>query len=221
MRSPAAVLFDLDGTLLDSAPDLGAALNQLLQTRGRAPVPPAAYRPVASNGANGLLRLGFGDDFNAANKEQLRADFLTAYAANIATQSELFPGVQELLEGLAQAGIATGIVTNKPTYYTNLLLAQFPALQLQSVVCGDTLSMAKPDPAPLIHGARELRVAPEDCWYVGDARRDIDAGRAAGMATLVAAWGYLGPGEDPVSWRADTLLDQPEELLALLRRAAS
>ena len=210
-----AVLFDLDGTLLDTAPDLGAALNAVLSAENRATVAAHEYTPIASHGSAGLLRYAYGDEFEQ-RREQLRQAFLTEYAKNIATHTRLFDGVAELLVQLQQAKIAVAIVTNKPHHLTTQLLPYYPELhQIKVVVSGDTLSVAKPNPEPLLYACEMLGVNPQHCWYVGDAERDIEAGRRAGMYTVLAKYGYSSPDEKPENWGADVEIPQPIKLLDL------
>jgi 2-phosphoglycolate phosphatase len=212
-RSIRAVLFDLDGTLLDTAPDLVRALNQVRQEQGRAPLPFAEARTQVSHGSSGLIRLGFPDVAGAA-LETLRLRLLEHYSAQLAAGTELFAGCQEVLDSLVARGISWGIVTNKPAFLTDPLLA---TLQLDRhagcVVSGDTLPERKPHPAPLLHAAALLDQAPEHCLYVGDAERDVQSARAAGMPVLVARYGYLGPLDDPDSWGPDAHIDSPLEIL--------
>lgn len=218
-QNPKAVLFDLDGTLLDTAPDLGAALNQVLREEGRAEVSNDIYRSYASHGANGLLTLGFGEQDYAADQARLRSAFLAAYSAAIHHHSVLFPGIEEMLSELQQQGYLCAIVTNKPTQLTQQLLPYFAPLNaLDVVVCGDTLSVAKPHPQPLLYAAEQLAVEANQCWYVGDAERDILAGRAAGMTTVLAEYGYITPDEVPAQWPADHRIAEPAALTALLRQ---
>jgi len=216
----AAVLFDLDGTLLDTAPDLGAALNSVLQANGREPLAAEVMRPYASHGSTGLLTLGFGHDFSHAaeqDKNRLRRQFLAAYEDNICQGTCLFQGVSELLQALAERNIAAGIVTNKPTHYTQLVLRYFPELaQLPSIVCGDTLSVNKPNPEPIRLAADQLHVAYHRCLYVGDAERDIVAGRNAGMTTVLAEYGYLAEHDQTAEWLADHRIATPLDILQFL-----
>ncbi|MEP7314071.1 MAG: phosphoglycolate phosphatase [Pseudomonadota bacterium] len=209
-----AVLFDLDGTLIDTAPDMIAALNQLRAEHDLAPLPYALARAQVSHGSSGLVRLAFpqaqGDGF-----EQLRARFLSLYNERVALETVLFPGCPELLAILEERGTPWGIVTNKPGFLTAPLLQ---ALQLSQragcVVAGDTLPERKPHPAPLLHAAALLGVTPSHCVYIGDAERDIQAARAATMPVLLASYGYLGPDDMPASWGADAELANPLALLA-------
>jgi N-acetyl-D-muramate 6-phosphate phosphatase len=218
MTSRAAILFDLDGTLADTAPDLAAALNAMLLADGRAPLPFAAVRPWVSWGAVRLIRLGYGDELEAARLAELRRRFLACYEACLCRESRLFPGIDEALAALEFAAVPWGIVTNKPGWLTEPLLA---ALGLGgragTVISGDTLPFAKPHPMPLLHAARELGVPASQCIYVGDNVRDIEAGRAAGMYTIAAAWGYIPADDDPVAWQADRLMHAPGGLSPLAR----
>jgi phosphoglycolate phosphatase len=217
---PAALLLDLDGTLLDTAPDMGGALNLLRAEYGLDPLPAATIRPVVSHGAMRLVRLGFpgaeGDAF-----ESLRLRFLELYAANLAIGTRLFPGFDAVLDTLEGSGLPWGIVTNKPGWLTAPLLA---ALGLDTraacAVSGDTVAERKPHPLPLLHAAQLVGVDPADCVYVGDAERDIQAGRAAGMTTVVAAYGYLSDDEDPRQWQPHGVVQAPEELLHWMGAAA-
>lgn len=213
MTAPSALLLDLDGTLLDTAPDMGGALNRLRAEHGLEPLPADVIRPVVSHGAMRLVALGFpaasGDAF-----ESLRLRFLELYAANLAIGTRLFPGIEAVLDSLESRGLPWGIVTNKPGWLTDPLLA---ALDLDRraacTVSGDTLPERKPHPLPLLHAARLVGVPPERCVYVGDAERDIQAGRAAGMTTVVAAYGYLAPHDDPHAWQPHGVVNSPDELL--------
>lgn len=215
---PKAILFDLDGTLLDTAADLHMALNQVLRAHKLPLVELEDARPVASHGSNGLLRLGFGDGFHDDNRDALRAAFLAEYAKDTSSRTVFFEGIEALLEQLTAADIAYGIVTNKPTQFTHALLPQFPLLaDCRAVVCGDTLAVAKPDPAPILHAAKLLGVESHQCWYVGDAERDIQAGRAAGMFTVLANYGYIGPEDTPAAWLADAHIDHALALTELWR----
>lgn len=220
--SPAAMLFDLDGTVLDTAPDLGAALNEVLRAHNRSPMPADKVRPMASHGSTGLLKLGFGDDFNEQTKAELRAQFLAAYEPRVCHETRLFPGIAELFDWFQTNDLPYAIVTNKPTRYTDLALQGFPELKgAGSVVCGDTLDVAKPHPAPLLHAAQQLNVSPEACWYIGDAERDIVAGRNASMYTVLAAYGYVGDEDDLASWHADCQVETVQELQQLCERLLS
>ncbi|MES2323407.1 MAG: HAD-IA family hydrolase [Pseudomonadota bacterium] len=213
---PRAVLFDLDGTLADTAPDLAAAVNRLRTVRGLEPTPYAVLRPTASAGARGMIGAAFGLTPADEGYEALRLEWFDNYQAAMAVHSTLFGGVPELLDGLTSSGLAWGIVTNKPARFTDPLVPQIGLAHAGCVISGDTTGHAKPHPAPLLEGARRLGIAPEQCWYVGDDLRDIEAGRAAGMVTVACAWGYCG-AIAPATWGADHLLDTPHDLLQLLR----
>ncbi|MES2316087.1 MAG: HAD-IA family hydrolase [Pseudomonadota bacterium] len=213
---PRAILFDLDGTLADTAPDLAAAVNRLRTDRGLAPTPYAVLRPTASAGARGMIGAAFGLAPGDDGYEALRLAWFDNYQAAMAVHSTLFGGVPELLAGLSEAGIAWGIVTNKPARFTDPLVPQIGLAHAGCVISGDTMEHAKPHPAPLLEGARRLGVAPEECWYVGDDLRDIEAGHAAGMVTVACAWGYCGDVA-PAGWGADHLFETPTDLLELIR----
>ena len=212
---PRAILFDLDGTLADTAPDLAAAVNRLQSDRGLAPTPYSVLRPTASAGARGMIGAAFGLTPDDAGYEALRLEWFDNYQAAMAVHSTLFGGVLELLSGLNDYGVAWGIVTNKPARFTDPLIPQIGLAHAGCIVPGDTTGHAKPHPAPLLEGARRLGIDADQCWYVGDDPRDIEAGRAAGMVTVACAWGYCG-SIDPSTWGADYLLDTPQELLELV-----
>ena len=216
---PRAILFDLDGTLADTAPDLAAAMNLLRARAGLAPTPYELLRPVASAGARGMIGVAFGAKPGDDGYEVLRVDFLDNYAAALMVHSRLFPGVVDMLNGLVRLGLVWGVVTNKPARFTDPLIGLIGLQRAACVVSGDTTAHAKPHPAPLFEAAQRLGLAPEECWYVGDDLRDIEAGRAAGMVTVACAWGYCGPVE-PQGWGADYLLDTPLALLELARSVA-
>ena len=217
LAAPKAVLFDLDGTLADTAPDLAAAANKLRTDRGLEPTPFELLRPVASAGARGLIGVTFGLTPADPGFDALRTEFLANYAARIAEQTTLFDGINELLQAIEFRGLRWGVVTNKPARYTDALL---PLIGLQHAACsvsGDTTPHAKPHPEPLFEACRRLDLRPEDCWYVGDDLRDIQAGKAAGMPTVAAGWGYCGHSE-PMAWDADCIAQQPSDIGKLLPR---
>jgi 2-phosphoglycolate phosphatase len=214
--TPRAILFDLDGTLADTAPDLAAAVNRLRVARNLSPTPYELLRPVASAGARGLIGAAFGLKPGDDDYEDLRVAFLDTYAAALAVESRLFAGVTALLQGLNDYGLSWGIVTNKAARFTDLLVPQIGLHKAHCVISGDTTAHPKPHPAPLLEAARRLDLAPQDCWYVGDDLRDIQAGHAAGMTTIAAAWGYCGNAE-PVTWSADMIADTPLQILDLIR----
>ena len=205
-----AVLFDLDGTLLDTAPDLCRALNEVLAAHAMPGKTLEQVRPHATHGTKSLLNLGFGE--GAYEQEELREAFWAAYLRGISASTELFAGVAALINELDQAAIPWGIVTNKVTHLTEAALPHYPALaRCQALVCGDTLKERKPHPAPLLKAAEQLAVAPKDCLYLGDAITDMQAARAAGMTALVASWGYVD--DTHPSWPADAILSTPQALL--------
>ena len=210
----AAVLFDLDGTLADSAGDLALALNRVRADVGLPPVPPAPLRAYASSGARGLLEAGMGVTPAHGEYEALRRAFLAHYERCLADTTRLYAGVTDLLDAIEARGLAWGIVTNKHARFTAPVVAALAlAPRAGVVVSGDTTPNPKPHPAPLLHAARALDVAPDRCVYVGDDLRDVEAGRAAGMATIVAGYGYLGHAGDPAQWPATGWIDRPLDLL--------
>jgi phosphoglycolate phosphatase len=212
-----AVLFDLDGTLADTAPDLGHALNLQRERHGLPPLPQEIIRPYASHGTVGLFDIGFGLTPQDARFAHMREEYLALYTANLCLHATLFPGMAELLDELEDKGIAWGVVTNKPARFTNPLLELLGLTQrAASIVSGDTCPHPKPHPEPLLCAAREIGVAPQSCLYVGDAERDIEAARAAGMPALVAAYGYLGENDKPETWRALSIIDSPAEIMRYL-----
>jgi phosphoglycolate phosphatase len=211
------VLFDLDGTLADTAPDLGYALNQQRLARGMAELPIEVVRSQASSGARGLLKIGFGIEPGQSGYETLRDEFLDLYEENLARSSRLFPGVSALLEQIERRGLRWGIVTNKAERFTFPLLRALTLMERAAcVICGDTTPNPKPHPAPLLAAAEKLGVPPGQCIYVGDDERDVQAGRAAGMPVVVARYGYLGNGTLPEHWGADGFVDAPADLLGVL-----
>jgi phosphoglycolate phosphatase len=216
--SQRAVLFDLDGTLADTAPDLGGALNRLREQHALAPLPIEAVRPYASSGARGLLRIGFDLKPGDASYEEMRQAFLAHYDAAICVETRLFPGIVELLAQLEARNIAWGIVTNKATRFTGRLVELLGlAERVGCVVCGDTTPHMKPHPAPLLAAAERLGLAPARCSYVGDDLRDIQAAQAAGMASIAVEYGYQGTENGgPHSWNADAVIARPIDLIGCL-----
>lgn len=208
------VLFDLDGTLVDTAPDLGYALNTLLEQEGHEPLDHARIRPVASHGSAGLLKLGFGIEKEDPIYPALQQRFLSLYAENIARESALFIGMQQVLDGLTTNKIRWGVVTNKPSFLTMPLME---ALQLTEaaacIVSADTTPFSKPHPAPMLHACELLNVKPADCIYIGDAERDIQAAHNAHMRSAVALYGYLSETDAPETWQADCMVNHPYEIL--------
>ncbi|MCA0174915.1 MAG: phosphoglycolate phosphatase [Proteobacteria bacterium] len=214
---PQAILFDLDGTLIDSAPDLAAAANAVRAEEGLAALPLADLRPHVGKGGRGMIGAAFGVVPGDARFESLVVRFLTHYEQGLLQHTAVFSAMQPVLGALDGRGLPWGIVTNKHSRYAQPVVAGLPGLVTSRVlVCGDTLAQAKPHPAPLLEAARRIGVAPEACWYVGDDERDVIAGRAAGMRTAVAAWGYIDAAIRLADWQADALLQGPEELLALI-----
>ncbi|TSE23927.1 HAD family hydrolase [Tepidimonas aquatica] len=216
-RDVRAVLFDLDGTLLDSAPDLGHAANVLRERRGLAPLPLDAYRPHASSGARGMLAVGLGLGPDDAEFEAAKAEYLQVYEQVMLQRTAPFDGVLELAQRLQALALPWGVVTNKIERFALPIAARVHPLPAAAVVIGgDTTPHAKPHPAPLHEAARRLGVAPAHCIYVGDDERDIVAGRAAGMRTVAACYGYLGQDNAVARWGADAHIDHPLELLNFL-----
>jgi phosphoglycolate phosphatase len=217
MASIQAVLFDLDGTLADSAPDLALALNLLLAEHGRAPVPLEITRPYTSSGARGLIKAGFGIDAEHPDYPPLKERFLDLYEKNLSVNTTLFDGVSSMLDALDSRNIRWGIVTNKAKRFTGAVVAGVGlAARSACTVSGDTTPHAKPHPEPLLHAAAQIGIAPATCIYVGDDLRDIQAARAAGMGALAAAYGYLGVDGDPHDWNADAVITHPGEVLNFL-----
>ncbi|HHM04994.1 MAG TPA: phosphoglycolate phosphatase [Gammaproteobacteria bacterium] len=211
------MLFDLDGTLADTAPDLAWALNTLRQEQGLPPLPFAAIRPVVSHGANALLQTGFGLTPEEPGHTALRQRYLALYRDNICRKTRLFPGMAALLDFIEGHGKNWGVVTNKPAFLTQPLLAALGlTARAACIISGDSLPQRKPHPAPLLAGCAQAGSTPCQCLYVGDARRDIQAGRAAGMATAVALFGYLDPADAPADWGADVLADSAAALKSYL-----
>jgi 2-phosphoglycolate phosphatase len=214
------ILFDLDGTLLDTAPDLADALNTLLQENQREALPYEHIRPVVSHGGMALIKLGFNIDSSDAAFEALRQRLLDIYRENISRHTQPFPGINELLDNIEQRGLNWGIVTNKPGWLTEPLLKDLGLFERAAcVVSGDTLAERKPHPAPMLHASKLANSPPHQCVYIGDAQRDIEAGNNAGMQTLVALFGYLQDGDDPRSWNASSMIEHPQDLLAWLDNA--
>lgn len=212
-----AVLFDLDGTLLDTAPDLGYALNQVMHNHGKAALPHEQIRPWASHGAKGLLALGFDDDPESDAFAQLREEFLGIYSDNLVRETRLFDGMAEVLIALDRQDIKWGIVTNKPAAYTDPLVKQFTwPSRPHCVVSGDSTPLPKPDPGSIHLACSQTNTPASECVYIGDADRDIAAGIAADMPSLAALWGYIQEHEQPNTWGASALLNTPADILTWL-----
>ena len=216
------VLFDLDGTLADTAPDLGFALNQQRLARGMPELPIEAVRSQASSGARGLLKIGFNIEPGQNGYDAMRDEFLDIYERNLSRNTRLFPGVSALLEEVERHGLRWGIVTNKAERFTFPLLRALTLIDRAAcVICGDTTPNPKPHPAPLLAAAEKLGIPARQCIYVGDDERDVQAGHAAGMPVVVARYGYLGNGTPPQLWGADGFIDAPEDLLIVLFSGAA
>lgn len=212
------VLFDLDGTLVDTAPDLGYALNIQLQRHGKAPLPDAEIRPYASHGSKGLLHLGFGITPDDAQFISMRDEYLAIYDQVFTRSPRLFDGMAEVLSYLEQQDMPWGIVTNKPSRFTKPLVKSMGLdVRAASVVSGDDAPQPKPSPATLLMACQQIGVQPAQCLYVGDAERDIEAGRAAGMQTAVALFGYISASDQPHTWGADFMVGLPQDIIGLLK----
>ena len=210
-----AVLFDLDGTLVDTAPDLGYALNLQRSRHGLPELADAIIRPQASHGARGLLGVGFDLHPDDPHYGIMREEFLQLYSENICRHSRPFPGILDLLHALETRNLAWGVVTNKPARFTEPLMSILDlAERAGCIVSGDTCPHSKPHPAPMLVAAELCQTPPAQCLYVGDAARDIEAATAAGMPALAAAWGYLGSTDTPETWGAHAIIHAPAELLA-------
>ncbi len=211
-----AILFDLDGTFADTAPDLGYAINAMRAARGLPPVQLADTRKVTSLGARGLLGVGFGMGPDHADYTAMREEFLSIYENNLCRDTVLFPGMARLIDALEQKDIVWGIVTNKAERFAKPLIEQLGyAARTACIIGGDTTGHLKPHPAPLLAACEIIRIKPSACHYVGDDRRDIEAGRAAGMRTVAVRFGYLNGG-NPDEWGADSVVSTPDEIEKLI-----
>lgn len=214
-----AVLFDLDGTLVDTAPDLADALNATLKHFGRESLPFESIRPEVSHGGIALIRLGFKIEPDDAHFEDYRQFLLDYYKNNLSVNSRLFEGMDELLEQLESSGIPWGVVTNKPSWLTDPLMQQMGMdKRAACIVSGDTCANKKPHPEPIHHACQLAGVSVEHCWYIGDAERDIEAGNAAGCTTVTALFGYIDEDDQPENWQADHLISHPSEIMHLLKK---
>lgn len=211
------ILFDLDGTLVDTAPDLGYALNLQLIKYGKQPLADAEIRPFASHGSKGLLALGFGITPDDADFIQMRDEYLNLYETVLTRSPLLFDGMQTTLDSIIEKGLSWGIVTNKPSRFTVPLVKSLGLdQQAACVISGDDAPQPKPSPATLLLACKLAQVKPEECMYIGDAERDIQAGRAAGMQTVIAKYGYIDETDQPLTWGADTTIAAPIDILALI-----
>ena len=211
------ILFDLDGTLVDTAPDLAHALNLQLKRHGKQPLPYEAIRPFASHGSRGLVGLGFNIIPQDCNFIKMRDEYLSLYDTVFTRSPVLLPGIADLLQAIENKGLKWGIVTNKPRRFTEKLIESIHLhLNAACVVCGDDAPQPKPSPVTLLMACQQIGVKPENCVYVGDAERDIQAGKAAGMKTVVALFGYIDVTDKPSEWGADLLIQTPIELIKSL-----
>ncbi|HMZ00330.1 MAG TPA: phosphoglycolate phosphatase [Burkholderiaceae bacterium] len=212
-----AVLFDLDGTLVDSAPDLAGAGNDLRERRGLPALPLDLYRPLTGTGARGMLRVALGSSAEQDDFESIKDEYLSTYAQRMTRLTQVFADMEAVLTGLEARSTAWGVVTNKHSRFAAPLIDGLGlAGRCAVLVCGDSAARAKPHPDPLLLAAARLGLAPTDCLYVGDDLRDVQAGQAAGMATIAAGWGYLGDGAPIEAWGADQIAETPRALLKLL-----
>ena len=212
-----AVLFDLDGTLADTALDLGGALNTMLREQGLPEVSMDEIRPVASHGASGLLKLGMNLDKSDPNHARLRQQYLDTYETCFDKDTVLFDGIDDLVQTIHARGLKWGIITNKPHTFTHRLVPQLGfSVAPDVVVSGDTTAEAKPSTKPMFYACEQIDIAPEACLYVGDAERDMQAGKNAGMKTVLVSWGYIHADDKTEEWPADSVIDTPAQLLQLL-----
>ena len=214
MQPVSAVLFDLDGTLVNSAPDLAFALNSVLEEQGREPVPFEDIRPVAGHGSRGLLGLGFGITPEDERYPALQQRFLEIYQANLSRETALFDGMEKVLNTIEEQGMKWGIITNKPSFLTQPVV---DALGLSDrtncIVSGDTTTHSKPHPEPMLYACDIINTPSEQCLYIGDAKRDIDAGKSVNMQTIAVRYGYLGKYDIIEDWQSDQIIEHPHEIL--------
>ncbi|MFI4936957.1 MAG: HAD family hydrolase [Candidatus Berkiellales bacterium] len=217
IQTKAAFIFDLDGTLLDTAPEFVFCLNSMLQEDGQNHITVEALRNVVSFGTKGMVEFAFNLLEADPRFTLLKQRFLDLYAKNLGNHTRYFPGIVTLLQLLSQRNIPWGIVTNKTSVYTNPLVQKFSALnQARCVISGDTLPTSKPDPAPILYACEQLAVQPAQCWYIGDAKTDIEASHRAGVRCVIASYGYIPASEDPATWGADHHVALPEQIADLL-----
>jgi len=222
ITKPKTILFDLDGTLLDTAPDLANALNTVLAANQRPILPLAQIRPVASHGGKGLIKLGFGIDETHSEYSELRQELLRCYQQNLCDETKLFPGMEHVLNHLNDTNTPWGVVTNKPSWLTEPLVANFAFFQQAGcIVSGDTVAKSKPHPEPLWHACSLLNCTANQSLYIGDAERDIQAAKSAGMPAIVALYGYIAEQDAPHEWGADAFIYEAKELLAFLPSLSS
>lgn len=215
-----AVLFDMDGTLLDTAPDFVAVIQAMRAARDLPPVPEKTVRDVVSGGARAMVSCAFEIDPASDEFESLRLEFLDRYQDACAVHSALYDGMAEVLADIEAAGLKWGVVTNKPVRFAEPIMQQLNLAQRSAVlVCPDHVARSKPDPEPMVLACKQLNVAPEATLFIGDDQRDVESGRAAGSRTVAVTYGYIHPEDNPRSWGADAVIDHPSELRALLDRA--
>ncbi len=215
----SSVFFDLDGTLADTAPDLVAALNQVRHEQGETALPLESIRPSVSLGGNAMVKLAFSIEEDDPEFDGLRIRFLDIYQQRLHQDTHVFPGIDEVLDYLEGENMTWGVITNKPEWLTNPVMEQLKLTQRAAcIISGDTTDYRKPHPGSMLHACEVARCDPETSLYIGDALRDIEAGRAAGMKTLTADYGYIANGEDPDDWNADGRISQPEEIIDWLKK---
>lgn len=208
------IFFDLDGTLVDTAPDLAFALNQLLEQEGKPQLNYTKIRPVASHGSAGLLALGFNIDSSDSEFKPLQQRFIQLYQNNISRQSALFDGMEAILDNIEISGNRWGVITNKPAFLTHPLMADLKLdTRAACIVSGDTTANSKPHPEPMLHACQLTDSDPQKCLYIGDAQRDIEAGRNVNMHTILARYGYIGDNDKPETWQADAMINHPSEIM--------
>jgi 2-phosphoglycolate phosphatase len=213
-----ALLLDLDGTLVDTAPDMVGTLNRLLRNHGQAPADQHTASKLVSNGARALIEFGFAKPLEEARSLDLIEQFLSDYAEHVADQSKVYTGMSEVLDLCTENRIVWGVITNKPLELSRALLEGLGLFDRCSILLGgDSLPVKKPDPAPMLHSCMVLNLAPSECLYVGDHERDILAGRNAGMDTAAALWGYINEDQSPADWGASYMLNEPSGLMQLVR----
>lgn len=216
MKTPVGILFDLDGTVLDTAPEFATCLNEFLRAQNKTEITVQALRPYVSKGARGMCKFGF-PELDNEQFETIVQSFLARYLQGLGQQTQLFVGIVEMIQTLVQNHIPWGIVTNKHERFALPLIKQFAALSSVGIVVGgDTTPEPKPSPRPLLHAATALNLTASHCWYIGDAKSDVDASKAAGMRCAIANYGYLPPDEDAKYWQADTYIDTPQDLLQII-----